>query len=149
MYSNLTATVRTKHGLSSCFKCSVGTRQGCILSPQIFLVFIDNLYRKLELEGGQRVFINQFFPNLCALMFADDISALSSTCNLRQKQLNALETFCNTTGMKVNFNKTKIIVFRNGGPLRQYEKWFYNGDLVETVSFYRYLGPPIPCSENN
>lgn len=32
------------------------------------------------------------------------------------------------------------MVFRNGGPLRQYEHWTYKGDRVDVVSFYKYLG---------
>ena len=42
--------------------------------------------------------------------------------------------------MSVNINKTKIIVFRNGGPLRKCEKWFLYGKQIKVVSFYRYLG---------
>ena len=42
--------------------------------------------------------------------------------------------------MKVNLDKTKIIVFRNGGYLRSYEKWYYKGKQVETVKHYNYLG---------
>ena len=36
--------------------------------------------------------------------------------------------------------KTKIIVFRNGGPVRDNERWFYRGTEIETVSYYRYMG---------
>ena len=42
--------------------------------------------------------------------------------------------------MKINLDKTKILVFRHGGPLKEIEKWFYNGNPVEVVSFYKYLG---------
>ena len=48
--------------------------------------------------------------------------------------------FCDETGMKVNLDKTKIIVFRQGGPLRSYEKWYFKGQPIQTVSSYRYLG---------
>ena len=41
--------------------------------------------------------------------------------------------------MKINLDKTKILVFRNGGQLKEIEKWFYNGNPVEVVSFYKYL----------
>ena len=32
------------------------------------------------------------------------------------------------------------MVFRNGGPLRNYEKWYFNGNFVNTVSVYKYIG---------
>ena len=42
--------------------------------------------------------------------------------------------------MDVNLSKTKIMVFRNGGYLRKYEKWFFTGQRVESVKHYNYLG---------
>ena len=42
--------------------------------------------------------------------------------------------------MKINMSKTKIIVFRNGGYLRENEKWYFNGHRIETVSKYKYMG---------
>lgn len=32
------------------------------------------------------------------------------------------------------------MVFRNGGPLRENEKWFFNGKLLDVVNGYKYLG---------
>ena len=42
--------------------------------------------------------------------------------------------------MKVNLKKTEIIVFRNCGPLIQYEQWYYEGALLKTTAMYKYLG---------
>ena len=140
MYGNLSACVRTTKGLSKCFTCNIGTRQGCVLSPQMFIIFINKLCTLMEREGGRGVTVSSDIYNLCSLMFADDVSALSDTCILLQNKISVLEKFCEQTGMSVNLNKTKILVFRNGGPLRDYEKWYYNGKQIETVSFYKYLG---------
>ena len=54
--------------------------------------------------------------------------------------LNELQRFCNYVGININFDKTKIVVHRNGGPLRLTEKWWFEGKNVEIVSFYKYLG---------
>ena len=42
----------------------------------------------------------------------------------------------------MNLNKTKlnVIVFRNGGYLRRYEKWFYGDTKLKVVTYYKYLG---------
>ena len=42
--------------------------------------------------------------------------------------------------MEINLDKTKIIVFRNRGPLRALEKLYFNGVQVNVVSFDTYLG---------
>ena len=56
-------------------------------------------------------------------MFADDVANCSDTVLNLQTQLNTINEFCYDTNMQINLNKTEIIVFRNGGPLRDAEKW--------------------------
>ena len=125
--------------VSTC-SCDIGTRQGCILSPQMFIIFINQLIKTLQIHGGQGVYACPAFENIFALMFADDVSSIAYSAIQLQKVINALDIFCSSTGMKVNLNKTKIMVFRNGGPLRSYEKRYLHGEQFEVVSSYRYLG---------
>ena len=42
--------------------------------------------------------------------------------------------------MKVNIEKTKVIVFRRGGVVKKNEHWTFDNDKVEVVSSYKYLG---------
>ena len=42
--------------------------------------------------------------------------------------------------MRINLSKTKIIVFRNGEIIKNNEKLFFNGQCLETVSAYKYMG---------
>lgn len=42
--------------------------------------------------------------------------------------------------MELNLSKTKIMVFRNGGIVKQIEKWYFEGVEIEIVSIYKYLG---------
>ena len=42
--------------------------------------------------------------------------------------------------MYVNFKKTEIMVFRNGGPLRNYDKWKLNDEILKVTSCYKYMG---------
>ena len=57
-------------------------------------------------------------PDLLGLMFADEVSCFADTMVGLQRILNELETFCKTVGIDINFDKTKIAVHKNGGPLR-------------------------------
>ena len=57
-----------------------------------------------------------------------------------QKMIDVIAAFCDKWGLIVNLAKSKVMVFRNGGPLRQNEKWFFKGTRVEVVSSYKYLG---------
>ena len=40
----------------------------------------------------------------------------------------------------MNVQKTKIVVFRNGGNIRNNEKWTYKNDLLKVVNKFTYLG---------
>jgi hypothetical protein len=42
--------------------------------------------------------------------------------------------------LKINLNKSNVIVFRKGGPLRKNEKWILNGKPIDVVPYYKYLG---------
>ena len=36
--------------------------------------------------------------------------------------------------------KTQIVVFRRGGNIREYEKWYFKSATINTDPFYKYLG---------
>ena len=48
VYSNVKATVRTDEGLTDFFECKLGVRQGCMLSPRLFIIFISELQKMLK-----------------------------------------------------------------------------------------------------
>ena len=57
-----------------------------------------------------------------------------------QHNLNLLDMAASQLGLKINVQKTKIMVFRKGGYLGKNEKWFLNGEQIEIVNNYKYLG---------
>ena len=132
MYSSLSATVRTDGGEICVFPCNVGTRQGDVSSPLIFALFINDLCTLLREQCGDGIFITPVADIFC-LMYADDIANCAETRVRLQQQVNLIAEFCNSRDMKVNLNKTEIIVFRNGGPLRNYEQWTLNGLPIRTT----------------
>ena len=77
---------------------------------------------------------------LLHFFYADDLANSGDTVRNLQKLADHLSSFCKRWKMKVNIDKTKVIVFRNGGYLRHYEKWFIDGAQIEVVSAYKYLG---------
>ena len=118
MYAQLESCVLTPQGLTEYFKCTVGTRQGCMISPLIFITVMAQLDELLRY----------------CMYFADDVCNLSDTVLRLQKQLNILKSFCENYGIKVNTEKTKIIVFRRGGQLRHYETWTYDNYPIEVFT---------------
>ena len=81
------------------------------------------------------IFVNENIDNSISLLYADDIGCVADTVFRLQKQINFVEMFCNKYGMKINLDKTKIVVFRRGGNIKSNEKWTCKGEAIETVSF--------------
>ena len=77
---------------------------------------------------------------------ADDVSSFSDTIILLQRQINLIEQFSNGVELDINIDKTKIIVFRNGGNLKRTERWLYDNRNIEVVSYYKYLGVYLTSS---
>ena len=77
MYKKLSACINTSKGLTEFFKCFIGTRQGCMLSPLSFVTYL-NMYIEMNYENGsQGVYLDEYFYNLFMLLYADDIAQFS------------------------------------------------------------------------
>lgn len=140
MYEKLKSCVRTKDGLTDFFRCNKGTKQGCVSSTVIFAMYINDLVTYLKLKCGSGVFITDQIDELYAFMFADDVAGVADTVVKLQHQINYVDEFCAATGMKVNVDKSQIMVFRNGGPVKNNEKWYINRQQIKIVPMYKYLG---------
>ena len=140
LYCTVQSCVRWKHETSGFFNCPQGVKQGCILSPLIFSLFVNEVAKHVS-SNCKHGF--QFLPGLreiCLLLFADDICLFSTTPSGLQNQINNLERSSKALGLNVNLNKTKVMVFRKGGHLSKAEKWYYDGKLIQVVNSYKYLG---------
>ena len=140
IYSNVFSAVKCNGKITEFFECPVGLKQGCILSPLLFNIFISEVSRYINQEGLHGL---QLVPNeniLHHLFYADDNCIFSTTPRGLQSKLNIIHSMSERLGLEVNLDKTKIIVFRKGGFLSKNEKWFYDTKPVEVVNEYNYLG---------
>ena len=138
MYSKIKSCVKGCNSVSEYFECAVGLRQGEVISPVLFALFIEDIELILQNEASSGLTIDDI--TFILLLFADDMAILGSSPDDLQNSLNLLNTYCNTWGLEVNVQKTKIMVFRNRGPVLRNEKWSYNDSDVELVDNFNYLG---------
>ena len=74
------------------------------------------------------------------LLFADDMAILGNSPEDLQKSLDLLKSYCDLWGLEVNIDKTKVMVFRKRGLIRNNEIWFYDNIPLEIVNDFNYLG---------
>jgi hypothetical protein len=123
---------------------SSGVFQGCTWSPLLFILFIDRVFDVLDsVESNSPTFRDAIIR---ALMFADDLTLISTTVLGLQRQLNALECLCDYWGLKLNIDKTAVLVCKRGGNLASNEHWTFKNCPLKTVRSATYLGILFSCN---
>jgi len=140
IYQKVVSCVRINNELTEMFDCPKGLRQGCCLSPTIFSVIINEVAVRVSEDGRHGIQMMPGFIELLIMLFADDIALMSFSPSGLQSQLDLLNTLCTDLDLSINSDKSKIMVFRHGGYLSKYEKWYIDGCPLEVVNNYIYLG---------
>ena len=133
LYMHSEICVRVNSATTKPFRVSVGLRQGCFVSPILFLIYMDRIVKKSESCGGVKI-------GECTvqrLVFADDLVLLDSTQNGLQQALDRFSDACSVAGMKTSSTKTETMCLSrqpkqcslqiDGVPLKQSEKFKYLG----------------------
>jgi len=98
MYTGAKTVVRTVYGNSSGFEVKVGMHQGSALSPLLFVIVVEAMPRE--------------FRNTLPweLSYADDLVVIAGTEEDLIKRLNEWKNNVENRGMRVNINKTKVMI---------------------------------------
>ena len=82
-----------------------GVKQGDVLSPTLFNLFIFGIFDQLKNRNTEPILIGNL-KNVSP-MYADDIFLLSETEKVLQNALNILNAFCISRKLEVNTKKIK------------------------------------------
>lgn len=114
IYKLTSAEVVENGKVSRKFNTNVGVRQGCAFGAILFDIFLDDI--------------------------DDEWAIVAESASELQKMLKSLQTFTEKNKLKVNTKKTKVMVFKNGGKSSKGEKWTFEGEDIEVVNQFKYLG---------
>ena len=137
-YCNQSVCVKWGNCLSSSFTVTNGVRQGGILSPMLFNIYMDGLSTALN-ESRVGCHINGKTIN--HLMYADDTCILAPCPSALRKLLNICTVYAASNDILFNETKTKCMCFK--------PKCFRNlcipkisfkGEDLDFVDHHKYLG---------
>ena len=112
-----------------------------------FILFINDLadFLRGSSNNGQSLAVENV--QVFLLLFTDDTLLLSETRQGLQNLLHNMHQYCIRWNVTVNAAKTKVIVFRKGSCLEQFDL-FYNNVKLEMVKKFTYLGVTLSSNGN-
>ena len=132
LYQEVGSCVRLGEERTEWFDLEVGLRQGCILSPILFSIFIDGLAEEVKKVGGAKYGRS----TVSLLLFADDVVLLAENHAMLQRMLAVVYKCSRKYRFRFNQDKSNVMIFGRG-----MMKQFYLGDKVlAVVEKYKYLG---------
>uniref|UniRef100_A0A8C8DHP6 ribonuclease H n=1 Tax=Oryzias sinensis TaxID=183150 RepID=A0A8C8DHP6_9TELE len=142
-YRNSRACVRVGNSMSEWFPVRVGLRQGCVMSPWLFNVYMDGVVKEVNerVSGtvvsmmktdGSEWSVNQ-------LLFADDTALVADSEESLARLVEEFGRVCDRRKLRVNVEKSKVMrCTRVKGERRL--NVALNGELLEEVECFQYLG---------
>ena len=106
LYWEQSASIRTESGMTSEFKIKKGVRQGCVLSPNLFNLYTEKIFREVEDMKG----VNIGGVNINNLRYVHDTVLLAEGPMFLQALLTAVNEKGKLYGMEMNIIKTKSMV---------------------------------------
>ena len=128
------ATVRTGHGTTDWFQIGKGVRQGCILSPCLFNLFVEYIMRNAGLNEAQAGF-KIAGRNISNPRYADDTTLMAESKEELKSLLMKMKEESEKVGLKLNIQKTNIMASS------AITSWQIDGPTTETATDF-ILGAP-------
>jgi len=108
-------------------------------TPCLFNLYAEYIMLNTRLDEAQAG-IKIVRRNINNLRYADDTTLMAETKEKLKNLLMKVNEECEKAGLKLNFQKTKIMAF---GPITS---WQIHGETMETVTDFIFLGSKITAN---
>ena len=142
MYKDCSSCIRSEGILSDKFDCITGVRQGDVLSPNLFNIYINDLPDIFSNCVDSPKLHDKFIH---CLLYADDLILMSLSAQGLQNKLDKLNIYCKAWGLDINVKKTKVMIMTKSKLDVKLitEKMKIGDKILEWVNSYKYLGIEI------
>ena len=136
LYSYPNFRVKHDHFTSENKVQNAGIRQGCPLSPYLFILVMTVMFRDIHLKHHRDLSDSRIERiNFNELLYADDTLLISKTTRGMNKFLHAIEEESAYYGLRLNQAKCNILAMNGNNQVR-----FKDGTLVKHTDEATYLG---------
>ena len=137
-YEGLSCRIIHGQQTTAAFGVQTGVRQGCLLSPFLFLLSIDWIM-KMSTEQKRNGIQWTLWKQLEDLDFADDLALLSHTQQQMQEKTNYVAHYSACIGLSIHKGKSKVLKINTSSntPIT------LEGTILEEVEGFTYLGSTI------
>ena len=147
LYTGSEACVRVCREEGEWFEVGVGLKQGCVMSPWLFNLFMDGVMREVREKVDDVGATMWDARRNCEwkvewLMFADDTVLIGDSEEKLERLVHEFERVCGRRKLKVNVTKSKTM--KIGKNVEENEMNVHlNNRRMDEVDTYRYLGVDI------
>ena len=134
MYENNTAAVKVGNEVSNWFCIKSGVKQGCVLSPFIWIILMDFVLRSTGKAIGDHG-IKWGGRTLLDLDYADDLSILDESVSKMNEFLEVLRVQGAKIGLKINVKKTMSLWLG----ISEDEKVTLGTEKIDQVDIFTYI----------
>ena len=134
-YDGLACRVKWGDTFSEWFSVTAGVRQGGVLSPDFYCLYVDDLILKIKHTKKECYFACIF---AAALFYADDMALLSPSLKGMTTLLNLCEEYCQEWDICLNSKKSRLMYF--GRRTEILSDIYLNNELVKWANEWTYLG---------
>ena len=137
-YANQSMFIKWGHCVSAPFGVRNGVRQGGILSPILFNMYVDELSVCLNLWNTGCMIGNTLVNHI---MYADDLVVFSPSSAGLQQLLNVCSDYGTVHDMKFNIDKSAVMICRTKeDKCLMFPPFKLAGNILRVLSKYKYLG---------
>ena len=111
LYYNSSNTVLINNIQGSIFKITVGVRHGCLLSPVLFNIFLEEIMADIQNNHTSSILIGGL--SISNLRFADDIYLIAGNTQELQALTDKLSNNASKYGIEISIEKGKVIINSN------------------------------------
>ena len=143
LYWHQQAAIRVENDVSDYTPIQRGVRQGCVLSPILFNIYTELIFRQFEELKGTSI----GGRNISNLRYVDDTVLLSDTEEGLQKLVTEAKVESEKSGLGMNVKKTKTMVISKEDDVQTNIQ--INNEKLEQVTSFKYLGQIITPDGRN